>query len=933
MGTKQNKSTNYRYLIIIISMFVLFFIILARLFKLQILGYEENLKLSNYYSQRQLPILASRGEILDKDGEILATNVESYILEYSNRNNNDNFFEVIPIIIDILEKNGEDLYDTFEIKVNPFRFEFKGITESEKKDQELRFKSDRGYYEKMKKQYFPGVRELTDSQKRELESYVLNISAEDIFYDLVKEYGLYKLLKEDVDTSKLNGKQIYLKLKEKYSDEYIRKFMLIRDNIKMTSFSGFNPIILAVNLKKETAFEIMQKQHLLNGINVSKKSVRYYPEGEFASSIIGHIGAIDSSQREKYEEAGYNVSYDVIGKSGIESAFESNLRGQNGKNIIQVDNSGLKKQEIFEVDARPGDNIYLTIDKNLQKVTEKALSDVMLGLQKTGNKHGSGLDTSNATRGAAVVMDVNTGDILSLVSLPNFDPNVFVSDENMTDEIREEYFATNLKEFGEKYIEDRNLDVDVDTLFPLSDKDNPNSLREDPNDIYPKVFFNYATQGLTPPGSTFKPLTAIAALEEGVITLNEVIEDNVIFEAYNNQWRNLINYSLGKIDVKDALKTSNNHFFYEVADRMYNKEGLSNKQGLDILANWAWKFGLGRKPDSTKYVSTTGIELKETTGQVFNLETMKANIIALSPYNIVDILNKGEFGRYVFKSIDISKKASDSEKLSNLKKEIKDLVKKILNEDLPLDIEAEILNEKINSLSSDLKDLFTEITNYYNKEQNMGYTQQDVENMSNAIAEYTIYSLRTEIYTPGNVINAAIGQGISLFTPVQLVNYIATIVNGGTRYKLNLVDKIVDVDDNIVKDYKPEILDKVYLKKENVEAVIEGMRRVSRSGSTASVFTNGRYFPIETGGKTGTATFKEDGMQEKVGRAAYGVYVGFAPVDKPEIAISVVLYDGGHGYFGAYVARAVYEAYFKEELQENYPNYVPLFPYAYSLMD
>ena len=152
--------------------------------------------------------------------------------------------------------------------------------------------------------------------------------------------------------------------------------------------------------------------------------------------------------------------------------------------------------------------------------------------------------------------------------------------------------------------------------------------------------------------------------------------------------------------------------------------------------------------------------------------------------------------------------------------------------------------------------LFSDIVNYYNEEFDTEYTNNDIENMTNAITEYTIYSLRTEIYTPGNVINASIGQGISLFTPIQLANYIATLVNGGIRYKLNLVDKIVDIDNNIVKEYKPEILDKVILKSENVDAVIEGMRRVTRNGSTASVFTNAHYFPIETGGKTGTATFK-----------------------------------------------------------------------------
>ena len=914
-------------------MFVLFFIIIIRLFNLQIIGFEDNLKLSTYYSQRQVSIRASRGEILDKNGEVLATNVESYILEYSGINNSDSFFEVITEVLDILDKNGEDLYNNFEIKVDPFRFEFAVTSESEIRAKELRFKNDRGYYDKLKKKYFSSIRDLTDNQKRELEDSIINIKAEDMFYDLIEEYDLYKLLDSSFEIKNSTGKEIYDKLIKKFTPKRISDYVFIRDSIKMNSFSGFNPIILAIDLDKETAFEIMQKEIMLKGITVSPRSIRYYPEGEFASNIIGYIGAIDDNQKEKYQKDGYNNSYDTIGKSGIEAIFESNLRGKHGSNIIKVDNNGTKKEDIMQIDPIPGDNIYLTIDKKLQKVTERALNDVMTGLQNTGNGHGTGLDTSNATRGAAVVIDVNNGDILSLVSLPNYDPNVFVSDENMTPDIRKQYFATDLKEFGEEYIESRKLNIDVDELFPLSDINDPNSLREDPNDVYPKVFFNYATQGLIPPGSTFKPLTAIAALEEGVIGPNETIKDNLVFEAYNNKWTNLVNYTLGDIDVRDALRSSNNHYFYQVAYRLYNKEGFSNKEGLDILAKWAWQFGLGRPPNTTNYISTTGIELIETTGQVFNLQSMKSNVIALSTYNIIDILNKGEFGRYIFNPIDISKKTTDSEKLSKLKKEIKDFVKKILDEDLPLDVDKGILKEKTDYLNSNLNMLFSDIVNYYNEESDTEYTNNDIENMTNAITEYTIYSLRTEIYTPGNVINASIGQGISLFTPIQLANYIATLVNGGIRYKLNLVDKIVDIDNNIVKEYKPEILDKVILKSENVDAVIEGMRRVTRNGSTASVFTNGHYFPIETGGKTGTATFKENGMQERVGRAAYGVFVGFAPIDDPKIAVCVVIYDGGHGYFSSYVARAIFEAYFKDELQKNYPEYIPMFPYAYTLMD
>ena len=135
-----------------------------------------------------------------------------------------------------------------------------------------------------------------------------------------------------------------------------------------------------------------------------------------------------------------------------------------------------------------------------------------------------------------------------------------------------------------------------------------------------------------------------------------------------------------------------------------------------------------------------------------------------------------------------------------------------------------------------------------------------------------------------------------------MVSYISTLVNGGNRYRLHLVKKVLDPNGTVKKEILPEILNKITMSPENVNAVKSGMEKVTEEGGTASVaFKN---YPIPTGGKTGSASVSKG--QVAHGRAAYGWYVGFAPLNDPEIAVCVVIYDAGHGANAAPVAKSIY---------------------------
>jgi len=154
--------------------------------------------------------------------------------------------------------------------------------------------------------------------------------------------------------------------------------------------------------------------------------------------------------------------------------------------------------------------------------------------------------------------------------------------------------------------------------------------------------------------------------------------------------------------------------------------------------------------------------------------------------------------------------------------------------------------------------------------------------------------------------NASIGQGSNQFTPIEIASYLSTLLNGGTRYRLHLVDKIVSPDGKVIEKEKPEVLDKINIPQKYLDAIKLGMKRVTEENGTASAaFAN---FPIPVGGKTGTA---EVGSQGTKVMQNYAWYVGFAPYDKPQILVTALIYQGGSGAYTAYIARDIMKAYFK----------------------
>lgn len=929
---EKRKLSRYKTFLLIME--VVFAVIIVRLIYIQIYKHDDYKERADTTSTKFVSEKAPRGMIYDKSGNVLATNTQTYSVMYTTTEEaNKSFFSTIKSVFSILSENDEGFIDDLMLKLDkggqPY-FEYKTTNKNEQRVEEIRFKRDRGLNEEIEKKLYENKTEgLTESEVNTVDEKLLELTPKEVFYKLVKNYDLIRLADENPSSEKLkeynemSGEELLNIISKKYSYEQIRNFLLVKDTLKMQSFKGFKTVVLASNIKRDTALIMLQKLNDLPGIDIKLEPTRCYPYNELASSVIGYISSIDNSNEQKYELRGYDVSSDLVGVSGIESAFEEQLKGVKGGKTVKVNSKGRITKELFKLETYPGNNIHLTIDKDIQYAAEQALKDTMESIRTSKADPYPG-----ATRGAVVAVEVNTGRILASVSYPNYNPNIFAISGQLTNAQTKEYFRPNLESFGKELISFRGLNKTIDALFPVVD-----GVRTDPYDLYPRAFYNYATQGLIPPGSTFKPLTGLIGLEKGVVEPTETIYDRGKFDVHPETFGSSFgpecllytNYhsSHGSTDITRALEVSCNYYFYEVAYRLY-KQAASSIEGLDSIAKYSWKFGLGANPN-TKERNSTGIEIEENFGQVYNFASFKNQSILYAKFELRDYLESGNYkGIKFFIPFDYSNNGNDSEKLKEAKTSLKDKISERFNK-IGVDNQALNTDDFAKTLIDDIKNIMVlsdkykeNVTQYELKYNKKASLDSQAQTIAEVIARFVINDKGAEIISPAQAIYASIGQGMNNFTPIQLASYVSTLANGGTRYKLHFVDKVTNLSGEVIQNYAPEVLDKVELKDSTINSIREGMYKANNDegGTAARVFGN---FPIRTGGKTGTADFAE--RQKEIGRAPYATYVSFAPLENPEIAFVGVIYDGGHGSSTAPVAKAVYEAYFKDKLEKEFPWY------------
>lgn len=533
-------------------------------------------------------------------------------------------------------------------------------------------------------------------------------------------------LKKNMSAEEVMEKYIYdiYHIPGNYTPEETRGVVGIRYELDKNGFSALNPVVIFEDIGVELVSAIKERQREFPCVMVKSTYYREYKNGIYASHVIGTTGKLNTKEYEEYKEDGYRYS-DIIGKQGIEKYAEKYLRGTDGTRGIEKEVNSKKVTLVRKKNAVSGDSVILTIDINMQKVLEDSLENTIKSISQNGGK----TTGEDANAGAGVVIDIKTGDVLACASYPTYDLSSF------------------------------NRDYSV-------------LLRNEA-----KPLWNRAVSGTYTPGSTFKPLVAISALQSKTVTVDEKINDEGIYRFYEDYqpkcWIWQENGSThANINISDAIENSCNYFFYEIGRRT----------GIDKIAEYGLKFGLGE---------LTGIELPEE---------VKGNIA------------------------------------------------------------------------------------------NPEYKKKVVKNQSE------------KRWFGADTLQASIGQSYHAITPVQLANYAATIANGGTRYKVNLIKNIRSAEDNsIVIENKPTVICKIDITEENLNAVKEGMKNVVDEGSAQAIFKD---YPIKIGGKTGTAQ-----LGKNVSNNAF--FIAFAPFEDPEIAICVAIEHGVRGANAAYVARDVFDYYFK----------------------
>ena len=526
-----------------------------------------------------------------------------------------------------------------------------------------------------------------------------------------------KFIEKNDLTSGASGRQLLSELRELYhvdeslSEREARLIVGVRYELHSRDSYTF-----AEDVSTEVLSLITDGRY--EGVTIRTASARVYNTA-LAAHILGTIGPIWQEEWSSNEDTGY-VGYadkgysmnDLVGKDGVEKAFESYLRGTDGRRLITTDETGKITGELYTREPQPGGTVALTLDIDLQADVEAALAETISGMiDKDSNERG----------GAAAVVSVGTGEVLALASYPTYD----------------------LSTFNEDYDELVN-----DQRLPM---------------------FNRATQGIYAPGSTFKMVTAVAALESGIITPSSIIQDRGIYTYYKDPQPMCWIYSQtgsthGRINVSQAITDSCNYFFYEVG----------RLTGIRTLDSYASQFGLGQ---------STGIEIGDSSGVLASPEWAESH---------------------------------DQE------------------------------------------------------------------------------------WTDGQTITAAIGQSYNLFTPLQLANYVATLVGGGDHYQAHLLKNVKAYDNSrLLYMYDDKPINTVEMSDTTLSAVTRGMHELTVSGSVAYAFEN---CVVSAGAKTGSAQVGTD--------IANGVFVAYAPYENPEIAVAIVIEKGGSGAALANTAVEIINSWF-----------------------
>ena len=895
-------------LFVLAAVFIVFFgIILARIFTLQVVNgksYQENFSLK---IQMKQPINAARGNIYDKNGKLLAYNELAYSISIndsttysSTKEKNKAVNAELAEILTVLKNNGETLNNDFKIdrkKDGTYSFNVSGSSLN-------RFRAD---------VFGKG-------------------SADDLEYD--KETG--------IDEANATAEQImeYLMGKDnfgissKYDGDLAYRIVVVRYAMLGNRFARYKEVKIATDVSDKTVAYVNEHMDTLSGISVNEDMIRKYNYSEYFSSIIGYTGPISESEYTALHKKNKDYTQnDTVGKAGMEQHYETYLRGKNGEQKFYIDNVGRISEIISSTDSVAGDDLYLSIDADLQKATYLALQNEIAAIVYSNIK--SGEIPINDVYTALIGNSVINTEHFSKAKASDTEKNVlsvFKSRQKTTlGKIKQELTSSPeaLNTMSDEVLDEFTYIISMlkdDQVLLKNEIDTSDSVYQKWKNqkISPKEYLSYCITQHWIDISQLNVDEKYADSTEVYDALCKYILKNIktdtefskIIYQYmitrgeiSPRQLCLILFDQGVLDYDDATVNKLKNGSLSPRDflmkKIYNIEitpaqlalepctgscVVTDEKTGEILAMVSYpgydsnklangvdsEYFASLQHDKSSPLLNYATQQKTAPGSTFKLVSATAGLVE-------NVITTSDQIRCTGIYNDISNKPKcwiypGSHGLDNVSEAIRDSCNVFF-----YTVGNRLAQKKTGSYNdANGIDLIQKYAHIYGLDQKTGL--EISESKSSVATEYPVM--------------AAIGQSDNNYTTVALSRYV-TAVASGKKYNYQLMNKIVDADGKTVKKYKADYEDiSDTLTSSQWDAIHSGMREV------VSTMDRFQGFDIPVAGKTGTA--------QQTGHANHGLFVGYAPYDDPEITIAVRIANGYSSHNAATAARNVISYYYKE---------------------
>lgn len=910
-----------RFFAVILTYILLFSILIGRMFYLQIIRGETYDKEASLQKQKIKTIKSARGKIYDCNGKLLVTNEQRYSITLEDSGElkkNADKNTMIAKCIQLIEKNGDKLDLDFPItRTSKGKFKY-----NVNHTAELRFKRDIFFCTSVKK--------LTEEQKQ--------MTAEQLFHYIRTENGV----------NTIN----FFSDEENYSDEEAILIMTVRYALLMNTYSKYEPITLSSNVCEKTVAAIKESSVDLPGVEVSTEMNRVYYDSEYFSHIVGYTGLISSETLAEKQELNPKTEYtsaDQIGKTGMEKEYEDSLKGTKGSETLLIDSSSRVISSKKTKDAVAGDDIYLTIESDLQKAIYKLAEKQIAGILSSKMVNGRSRGTRGKKASGILISIYEVYDAIlqnSIVDVANFSKNSatpleksvyrsFTSAKKSGIASVRKYLKVNNRTHGKDLPETVAEYLDyVFSMLKTNEILNSNTM-----DTTDSTYNDYIKDKISL--SEF----LIHAIKNNWINLDNLEVDNNYYSS-EEVFQKIVNYVLNEISDDFSFDKKVYHSMVEketitgrdICLLLYDQKVLKmNRNSYQSLkAGTTSPFAFLKAKIRSLEISPGELGLTPCSCSVIVTDVKTGKVKSLVSYPSYD---NNKFANSV--DSDYYNKISTSSASALLNRAtqqktapgstFKMVTATTVLEEGVIDTYSQVTDkvqfDKINKPwpkcwstvshgNLNVSQAIQHSCNYFFYE--MGYRlgngHDNIVDNEKGLSKLKKYANKYGLtkksgielaeaeptFSDLDVVRSAIGQGSNSYTPVQLSRYVTTIANGGTCYDLTLIDKKKNTKSGKKEKNSAKLNNKLNCQSSTLAAIKTGMRNVVSTGSIKSLF---QVLPVTVAGKTGTAQITQN-------EPNHALFVSFAPYENPEISVTVVIPNGFTSSNAAELASNVYKYYY-----------------------